>query len=51
MPTGTLIEATARDVRFAVRMLRKSPAFALTAILTLALAIGVNTAIFNALRE
>ena len=47
MSTGTLIEATARDVRFAVRMLRKSPAFALTAILTLALAIAVNTAIFS----
>ena len=37
----------ARDVAFAARTLRKNPAFALTAILTLALGIGATTAIFS----
>jgi putative ABC transport system permease protein len=38
------------DVRYGVRLLRRSPAFAATAMLTLALAIGANTAVFSAVK-
>ena len=43
------LEDVARDVRHAVRTLRKSPAFAAAAAATLALAIGANTTMFSVL--
>ena len=44
---GAIVPNFIQDVRFALRMLRRAPGFACTAIVTLALGVGATTAIFS----
>src|SRR5689334_12172487 len=44
---GVWLDRLVQDVRYGVRALRRTPAFTVSAVLTLAIAIGANSAVFS----
>ena len=49
MVSPAWLEPVSQDLRFALRSFRRNPVFAAVAVLTLALGIGVDTAMFSVL--
>ena len=47
MPAMPRLDTLVRDLRFALRLMRQTPLVSVTAMLSLALGIGANVAIFN----
>ncbi len=45
------LESLWKDIRYGLRAMRRAPAFSLVVILTFALGVGVNTAIFSVVRQ